>query len=545
MPENRKFKTISSIPKEEKGNKIFQSYFAIERILFSNKYSTTEKENLYKDIHSIIEQIDENQDFLFHYLIDLLVIFILIRPKDKEISCNLLSKLLSNFETKRKDFVYTIKKNPNYFNYDFIIQDTLYAQGIIDEKPHNYDQRKLTVFSLYEKGSLEFILKEDDINELKELINSNIDFSKELEFTFKQGSPLFEVLKTKPDFQIINEQHIKLLDFCAFYGSLECFKFLQMNHFEYGKYIQILSISGGNIDIIHDVEINGISYDYCFEYSVKYHHQYIKEWLLSNYKCELFSVTKCLEYADYETFLFLYFNQIYEHEDERELIHFCCQTSNLPILEFLLSNVFDVETKDKDGKTPLLIACEEGHLALVKYLISKGANIEAKDKYNEQTPLHFACEKGFVSIVEFLIMKGANIEAKDKYYERTPLHYACYGGFLPIVECLISKGANLEEKDIEQKNALLFACERGFLPIVEFLVLKGANIEVKDKNEKTPLHYVCERGFLPIVRFLIKKGANLESKDKFNKKAIDYACDRGFHHIKDLLISKNVAPSNK
>ena len=71
-----------------------------------------------------------------------------------------------------------------------------------------------------------------------------------------------------------------------------------------------MSICGGNFQIIHEVEQNGISFDYCYELCVLFHNKEIIEWLLSQYKCEIFPPTKCLEFCDYETFLFFYFNGI-------------------------------------------------------------------------------------------------------------------------------------------------------------------------------------------------------------------------------------------
>ena len=71
-----------------------------------------------------------------------------------------------------------------------------------------------------------------------------------------------------------------------------------------------MSVCGGNFEIIHECEESGISFDSCFEYCILLHHHTISEWLLSNYKCELFPSSKCLEYYDYETFLFLEFNEI-------------------------------------------------------------------------------------------------------------------------------------------------------------------------------------------------------------------------------------------
>jgi len=54
---------------------------------------------------------------------------------------------------------------------------------------------------------------------------------------------------------------------------------------------------------------------------------------------------------------------------------------------------FQIELKDKEGRTLLHIACEEGFFDMVQFLVDKlKANVNAKDK-EDWTPLHSACHK--------------------------------------------------------------------------------------------------------------------------------------------------------
>ncbi len=71
------------------------------------------------------------------------------------------------------------------------------------------------------------------------------------------------------------------------------------------------------------------------------------------------------------------------------------------MLQLLLDKGANIETKDKDGWTPLLSATVNGHEAVVQLLLDKGANIEAKDK-DGWTPLLLAAENGYEAVVQQL-----------------------------------------------------------------------------------------------------------------------------------------------
>ena len=52
----------------------------------------------------------------------------------------------------------------------------------------------------------------------------------------------------------------------------------------------------------------------------------------------------------------------------------------------------DIESRDKDDFTPLLIAACYGHQKAVEMLINKGADITVKDK-NDRTAIYLAAEE--------------------------------------------------------------------------------------------------------------------------------------------------------
>lgn len=67
-----------------------------------------------------------------------------------------------------------------------------------------------------------------------------------------------------------------------------------------------------------------------------------------------------------------------------------------------------VNYKDEDGNSPLLVACANGNGYLVGPFLKMGANINAKNN-NGETPLMHALATESSSLIKFLIEKGANI----------------------------------------------------------------------------------------------------------------------------------------
>ena len=104
-------------------------------------------------------------------------------------------------------------------------------------------------------------------------------------------------------------------------------------------------------------------------------------------------------------------------------IHKAARVGHIKAVKRNLASGTDVNAKDEDGVTPLLVATANGRKEIVELLIREGADVNAK--VNGVTPLHQAAIRGHKEIAKLLIAKGAHLNAKDDVGKlgRTPLDW--------------------------------------------------------------------------------------------------------------------------
>ncbi|MBA8757360.1 MULTISPECIES: ankyrin repeat domain-containing protein [Wolbachia] len=187
------------------------------------------------------------------------------------------------------------------------------------------------------------------------------------------------------------------------------------------------------------------------------------------------------------------------------------------VVEALISNGADVNTKDMNGLTPLYWAAKIGHKEVVNALIKAGAgvNINAKSK-KEQTSLHRAAETGRTGAINALLAKGADIDAIDDNGE-TPLRLAIKNGHTKAVNALLEA----EEFNINTSDGLwnygwaLLHCviANDHKKIVEVLIASKASVNTKSENGWTPLHWAAENGYTDAINALLAAGADVDVRD--------------------------------
>ena len=90
-------------------------------------------------------------------------------------------------------------------------------------------------------------------------------------------------------------------------------------------------------------------------------------------------------------------------EEKEDKLFNAIYDDQLEIVKYLIEAGVNINAKDKDGDTALMLASIYNNLNMVKYLIEKGANINYKNVYGQTASLYAIDE----DIMELLKRSGA------------------------------------------------------------------------------------------------------------------------------------------
>ena len=93
-------------------------------------------------------------------------------------------------------------------------------------------------------------------------------------------------------------------------------------------------------------------------------------------------------------------------------IHIATLCHQKPVIELLVDKKADVNLKDENGFTPLLMCALDGDVELAKFFIKKGAKIDITNKRNKSV-LHIAASKGHDKFFKEMKKLGADEKWQD------------------------------------------------------------------------------------------------------------------------------------
>ncbi len=265
----------------------------------------------------------------------------------------------------------------------------------------------------------------------------------------------------------------------------------------------------------------------------------------------------------------------------------CCAATykQTKIIEYLLAQCtspVNINSCDKQGKSPLFHAVQNGCFDNVKYLIHMGADLGTKDK-RQRNILHAAVEGGYLNLLKYLIHKAKKMHIlnellchKDKYLGKERCHFVqshdnndhpCFH-YVEIDRLILTKfkcksdgvcdteelrnyghiitsgfgrcPANETIQEVEFKydvskiklntaddmTPLYLAILMGKTDMVKLILQQEGQhpaIHMTDSLGATPMHLVCMTGQLEVAKCLLSGGASLDVLDDKNRNPLDVA----------------------
>ncbi len=212
---------------------------------------------------------------------------------------------------------------------------------------------------------------------------------------------------------------------------------------------------------------------------------------------------------------------------------------NIALVKRSIEQRAELETRNAEGETALILASWYGSPEIVSLLLENGANINAQDNTG-YTAIAKASSLGVgrhYEIVEILIQACANLNIKTKD-GKSPFLLAVLNGHSELGNTLKKAGAKEEPYFIGSAadSELLLATAVGDLQRFKYVFFFKPNVNVVDKLGQTPVIHAARNGNLEMLKLLLKAGAKVGLKDKTGKTALVFAARRGHKEAVTVLL---------
>ena len=215
-------------------------------------------------------------------------------------------------------------------------------------------------------------------------------------------------------------------------------------------------------------------------------------------------------------------------------------------------SVSDINARDENGNTPLMLACQEKNIKEVEELLQHpDIDVNAQSQQGN-TALIYACRTGKTEIVENLINRpDIDVNIQDKQ-GNTALIWASFCGLSTVVEKILQHpDVDINIQDFGGTSALVWANRKNQPKIVKMIknyqrgvdrregVIQKSTVDVneKDENGDTALIRACRDGKIEEVEKLLQHpDIDVNAQDRYESTALMHACENKREDIVTKLL---------
>jgi ankyrin repeat protein len=189
---------------------------------------------------------------------------------------------------------------------------------------------------------------------------------------------------------------------------------------------------------------------------------------------------------------------------KRTLLHWAVSVDNQALFDAALKAGVDVNQRDGEKVSPLLIAVRRGKPDFVRALLKAGAPINESVAYSGMRFFDYT----------------RTYEGRDDL-----LAEAVGAGNAEVIQILIAAGVNLDTagNNYDFSAPLHIAAKKKRHDIAKILLDAKSNPDPVDRNERTPLHLAVLGKDSAMVKLLLQAGADPQRQDKEGKSVLDYS----------------------
>jgi ankyrin repeat protein len=215
------------------------------------------------------------------------------------------------------------------------------------------------------------------------------------------------------------------------------------------------------------------------------------------------------------------------------------------LIRKLLDNGADVNARDAEGNTPLILASFYASPECIELLIDQGADVNAANKAGATALIRAATD---YEKTHLLVAAGANVRVRTAL-GNTPLILAARRpSNSRTVLLLLERGADAAERNDAGIGAVLAGAASGDVETVRLLLDAGANADEFPKSSasrateivarfRTPLMWAAYHNDVRMVRLLLERGADPNQPTYFGN-PLSHACWSDGLEAAEMLIAR-------